>query len=282
MLLKKFQMAGDEGQSFLRPLQQPQLSATDDLRTSMSAKSDSYSNLYEQDLPLGGSAHSLRNQLIGQGSPRPVHGGRGIPLSSKQGPYSAYAAGGNVPLNSPRDPCSPPPPYDCSPRGGPRPVPHHQVGSPLAASRGPLPQQLTSRGATVLASDEKYPMLSDRISRSPPPSLSANNPTRTAPMGMPRYGSPTFPPSSQQPHHDALPLSVAAAGVQNVPGAVRRPMSFVRALETSDQLAGSGGAANTRQQRPFQVTAGGGRSALQVTVEEDERAQFGSNYEIAV
>jgi len=229
------------------------------------AETDSYLNLYEADVPLGGSAHSLRNQMVGQ------------PPMSKPGPhvYASRTDGRSVGLISPERS------HACdhmSARSGVR-QPAPLVGSPPSMYHG---QGLgTAKGggsATALASDEKYPPMlpPSHSSYSQPPSQTSASgsplPTRTKSGGLPRYGSPTFPPTTAREAGHLAPLSVAASGVQNVPGAVRRPVSFVRALEMSDQLAGSPAG------RPHQRPRAGG---LQPTSEEDERA-YGSSYEIAV
>lgn len=270
----------DEGQAFLNSSSSNrQLDVDDSQSLSVAPKCESYSNLYDQDLPLGGSAHSLRNQLVtGSGSlqqsPRPNRGGysaspRAVRKAAGWQSGGPTAKGGMLPESN-----SPPPPYDYSSRVQDKPM-TPRLGSPMGQSPH---KQVSSRGL-VLTNDEKYP-----VSRgSPSLTKAADNVSpvaRTIPMSMPRYGSPTFPPSTARDetgHTVDVPLSVAAAGVQAVPGAVRRPMSFVRALEMSNQLTGapSGRLGGTRQ-NPLTRADG-----IQEAVEEDDRA-FGSSYEIAV
>jgi len=150
---------------------------------------------------------------------------------------------------------------------------------------------------------------------------SSSPPPRTKAGGLARYASPTFPPPTARgdagagvsvpsflppgaaPHRDAaagvsvpsfLPpgggapwdaTPLSAAGMSSVPGAVRRPASFVRALEISDELGASaaGVTASSRQpssrqplQQPQQRAP-----ALQPTAEDDERL-YAPSYEIAV
>jgi len=250
-------------------------------------------------VPLGGSAHSLRNQLVGPvgpGSPRQPQ------MMSKSGPYVGRADGRAVGLTSPERSAAPPP-YDYTSRGVRQVSP--LVGSPPSTYRSGSQVIGPAKGGTaaVLASDEKYPLMQPShapppthgpplshgpthgppLSHGPLPSLATADesplPSRTkAAVGLPRYGSPTFPPPTSRESNRPAPLSVAASGVQNVPGAVRRPISFVRALEMSDQLAGAPAGRPRTQQGPRGGVGGG---VLQPTTEEDERA-YGSSYEIAV
>lgn len=136
--------------------------------------------------------------------------------------------------------------------------------------------------AAVLASDEKYPLMPapapNKTSYSQPSSQASGGGSpllsRTrAGVGLPRYGSPTFPPPTER----STVLAVATSGVSNVPGAVRRPVSFVRALEMADQLGGSapGAVAGGRSRTQQRV------GVLHTTAEEDDRT-YGSSYEIAV
>jgi hypothetical protein len=68
----------------------------------------------------------------------------------------------------------------------------------------------------------------------------------------------------------AAPMDI---DIDNVPGAVRRPMSFVRALEVSDQLAVQERQKQQTQQRQKQQTS---------PIEEDRQNLYGSSYEISV
>lgn len=236
-------------------------------------ESDLYTNLYEVDVPLGGSAHSLRNHLVGQVIPVSAHQPQ---VSSKPGSYVPRSDGRSVSLTS-AERSSSLPSYEYS-SGGVRQV-TPLVGSPPSSYRGQVLGPTKGGGSAVLASDEKYPlMLPSQVSyNQPTPQVSAGGsplPTRTKAGGLPRYGSPTFPPPTARDTGRPPALSVVASGVPNVPGAVRRPVSFVRALEMSDQLAG----APVGRPRPQQQPRVG---VLQPTAEEDERT-YGSSYEIAV
>lgn len=193
-------------------------------------EADSYQNVCEADVPLGGSAHSLRNQLVG--SPRQQH------VLTKPGLYVPWT-----------EHTTAPPPYDYSSSHG------IYQASPL-----PSPHRGMTKGSgpTVLANDEKYPLML-------PSSQTSPLPARTKSSGLPRYGSPTFPPSATRDSDLQAPLSSATSG------AVRRPVSFVRALEASDQLV------STSSGRSRPPRAGG----LQATAEDEERV-YGSSYEIAV
>ena len=171
---------------------------------------------------------------------------------------------------------SPPPPYDYSYRSQDKSS--SRFVSPSSSLHKPAPARVDK----VLTSEDRYPEgvhVSRGVSSVPPATGTSTPVSRTAQSSMPRFGSPTFPPPTVREGNDpasVVPLSVAVAGVQNVPGAVRRPMSFVKALEMSDQLSGApAGRSGVRHNLP---TRSGG---LQETVEEDERA-FGSSYEIAV
>lgn len=225
-------------------------------------KSDSYTNLYDQDMPLGGSAHSLRNQLAAAGA-------AGILTSASllqqpQSPHQQTARGGLSPrfarhaaagqtatttgrLGLPETSSPPPPPYKYKP------------ASPVIASLHHDPGSSGQQIETVLASDERYP----------PPTTTTPGYAGGGRSGMPPYGSPTFPPSTNESIPDVL----------NIPGAVRRPMSFVKALEMSDQLASAGAGLSSRQRTPQFSPS----TRLQhETIDEDDPSAFGSSYEIAV
>jgi len=270
------QPIADETQAFLRQKKSSLGDGDDCQRVPTKVnETDSYTNLYEADVPLGGSAHSLRNQMVGQvrpGSPRQTQ------VSSKAGSHVPRTDGRSVGLTSPERSTAPPP-YDYSSSRGVRQV-SPLVGSPPSSYRGQVLGATKGGGTAVLASDEKYPlMLPSQSSYSQPFSQASGAgsplPTRTKGGGLPRYGSPTFPPPTSRNAEQLAPLSVVASGVQNVPGAVRRPVSFVRALEMSDQLAGA--PAGRPRPQPQQSRVG----VLQPPAEEDERA-YGSSYEIAV
>ena len=175
----------------------------------------------------------------------------------------------------------------------------HRVASPPSSVlHGPA----TARGAAVLASDEKYPPVPTTFHGpyTQPSSQGGSPPPRTKAGGLVRYASPTFPPPTARGDagagvsvpsflppgggapRDATPLS--AAGMSSVPGAVRRPASFVRALEISDELGASaaGVTASSRQPSSRQPLQQPQRApALQPTAEDDERL-YAPSYEIAV
>jgi len=277
MFLISIQPIADETQSFLHPkkLSHGDGDTYQQHMPTKTAETDSYTNLYEADVPLGGSAHSLRNQLVEQvvpGSPHQQH------ISMKPGPYVPRRDGHVMALTSPECTAAPPP-YDY--------VSSHSIRlvSPLVGSpslyHGQVLGTTKGSGPTVLANEEKYPLmpLSQSSYSQLPSQASAGGsplPTRTKAGGLLRYGSPTFPPPTARDSGHSSPLSAAASGIQSIPGAVRRPVSFVRALEMSDQLAG---APTGRLQQPQQQLPHS--SGLQPTAEEDERA-YGSSYEIAV
>lgn len=260
----------DETQAFLYP---KKLSLGDgDTYQRMptnAAETDSCTNVYEADVPLGGSAHSLRNQLMEQ-SPRRQH------VSMKP-----RTDGRVVALTSPECAATPPP-YDYLSSRSVRQV-SPLIGSPPSMYHGQVLGASKGSGPTVLTNDEKYPLMPLSQSSYSHPSSQASAggsplPTRTKVGGLLRYGSPTFPPPTARDSDHSAPLSIASSGIQSVPGAVRRPVSFVRALEMSDQLSVTPSGRPPPRQLQQQPARGGG---LQPTAEEDERA-YGSGYEIAV
>jgi len=249
---------------------------TDNMKDSLSSSYAGHSSsMYESEVPLGGSAHSLRNQLSARPqSPRQLRQlvSAKPALSSYMDPRAAAVA-----VSSQERPLA----YEYTSHGGIRQM------SPPTMYRGG-----TATAAAVLASDEKYPLMQsatsgDNTARTKPPAVASTRPPMVAAAGLPRYGSPTFPPPTARDVAAAnrpIPLSVAASGVHNVAGAVRRPVSFVRAVEQSDQLA----VAARPPPGAARVAAG---AVLQTTSELDERtaaasatasSAYGSSYEIAV
>ena len=80
-----------------------------------------------------------------------------------------------------------------------------------------------------------------------------------------------------QPPRDNHTLGV---GIRNVPGAVMRPMSFVRAMEMSDSLALQDRAQHGR--RPPPPPRGMREDALREEETDVSQAMYGSSYEISV
>lgn len=146
-------------------------------------KSDSYINLFDdgQDVPLGGSAHSLRNLLSGSRESRPNSGGSidERPLA----PDALYSPVGHAAANA---------------------VSH------------PEPSAVFQPPSAVLPNDAKYP---------------------TAMAGPPPLMRPLPPPSSEADLAAAVQAVVDTAMTgHDDSSTVRRPMSFVRALELSERL----------------------------------------------
>lgn len=275
-------------------------------------KSDSYTNLFDagQDVPLGGSAHSLRNHLAaGQDTISSTSSGL-KPLPAK----ILYPGRSALPTGFRTSPDGRPPPAPAEGHGLRHLPPKTTIGSPTSTMR-----------STTLASDEKYPMTHALIRdpflssshnknnrHSPPGSISGLSRivsltgARTSPVGTHyQYGTSSSKPTAHGPAPNgadgtnyrpllskepppytvtapsipdtrtALLVSSApvdAPGIENVPGAVRRPMSFVKALEVSDQLAAHDQPSKLRQKAGLQK---------EVMIEEDEQL-YGSSYEIAV
>ena len=294
--------------------------------TVASVKSDSYTNLYDsiQDLPLGGSAHSLRNHLTVAQDPLSV--GTAAVLKMKPTPPKMLYNNSH-PLSQrgimPRQPEGRAPVAvmeDYTPSPVDRYTPVDRYGRPATtAARNTVDVSPPSRdgGIRTLASDERYPTIQSGTSgdgrswsesqRSPPQYGGSGRSgvvpmtKRTSPSSTPiRYG-PVHSPTTSPPHAAALPgptrsaaeryrttagavssvgatrspLSSEVAGINNIPGSIRRPMSFVKALEMSDQLA----VYEPESQRGKRHTSVARQ--MDATTEEDELA-FGSSYEIAV
>jgi len=256
--------------------------------------SSSYSahdgSLYDSELPLGGSAHSLRNQLsTARQPPQPVH--HLVMTSSGKPQPASYMDPRGAAVSSPE-------------RSSILPAAAYEYASSRSGNRQMSPPTSYRGGGPVLASDDRYPLMQSAsvdnpLSRTRPPtavdtrpptaSTAGTRPSAVTAAGLPRYGSPTFPPPTSRDGagNRNVPLSVAASGVHNVAGAVRRPVSFVRAVEQSEQLA-AGAVSQTRAELA-RAPLGGARVAVpQTTAELDERtantgsSAYGSSYEIAV
>lgn len=246
----------------------------------------SYTNLFDtrEDVPLGGSAHSLRTN---------VHG-KPVTLSNRPSPLLAgkkRSADVRAPMAE-MDECSPTSPAAVA--GTAAPI--HYINSP------------TGDRSMSLASDEKYPttqaLITDTLGPSPPPAAAAapiagrrvQVPVRTAyaPIGSRptdaayvggrgKYKESGYSSSSTTATSrtsESLPAASAADNKQalsDIPGAIRRPMSFVKALEMSDALQMQERERTRHKQR--QVSP-----ALQpeIITEEEQRAMYGSSYEISV
>ena len=247
-------------------------------------KSDSYSNLFDagQDVPLGGSAYSLRNHFApGQSVDSPSSAIKTFP------PKHLYS---NRPSNAISN----------------SPVSQHVQLKDQAGICSP------TRYGTSLASDEKYP-LSHALGRDAAGRTVQRSPVTGGSLGslnsrvdsLSRSGavhsagfvssSPrgTVSPANVSGGSDSVPLlrrdelPVSKKDLRTIPleldtsledsasnaALARRPMSFVRALEMSDQLASGAQRGAMRQQRGLQ---------REVTNEEEEQKMHGSTYEIAV
>ena len=91
--------------------------------------------------------------------------------------------------------------------------------------------------------------------------------------------------------HPQGPHQPQAQPLQNIPGAVRRPMSFVKALEMSDQLAVEEQQREQQRQQlqrhrmhpqPPQAQPQMQQLSPVDPVPEEDRQQYGSSYEISV
>lgn len=291
-------------------------------------KSDSYTNLFDagQDVPLGGSAHSLRNHLVaGHDSSLPVS------TSLKPLPVKALYPSRNTPATSVSSVL-----HHGPPSSGHRLDPYsdgaHHLPTKTMTTGSPT---VISRGSIMLASDESYQaahsLVKDHFTpahktskQSPPSSISGLSRivsltgARTSPVGT-HYQCTTsghkplnersttngsdlpnsrplllkdslahfsdtspslFAATNSSDSRTALLKSVApvdAPGINNIPGAVRRPMSFVKALEVSDQLTVHD--KKTKLRQPQQL---GLQKEVMAEEEESEKQAHSSSYEIAV
>lgn len=231
-------------------------------------KSESYFNLYddEQDMPLGGSAHSLRNLLASSSST----GGRESPKSPAErrlAPDAMYSPVGHAPSNAAIQHLSD---THSNNDDGAYFLQKPTVGNVL---------QTRVSDAAVLPSDAKYPT----VQALAPDDFGAG----MLNVGGRRPGriSPTKTKDTAV-LQTALPpdeCDVLAVGDVNISSNVRRPMSFVKALELSDRLE------ETQRKRygagqlhdvPVPEVDEEGEDAD--AVEKDNKRKFGSSYEIAV
>jgi hypothetical protein len=260
-------------------------------------KTASYNNLFDtnQDVPLGGSAHSLRNHLEGGRLPN----GASQPHSPKTR-YAYPEHHRTAPMASSEDfsPTNSGPSYKQRPLASDQMYPTTQalitdtVTNPTPVkeppkSRGPHPPitgtkathsqgvrtyqvpQTNYYNQTAYNQREALPSVHARI---PPPQQQrpqAPSSYVSAAPSRPMYVTESRSPVAkhQQP---ALPQS----SLQSVPGAVRRPMSFVKALEMTDQLAQE---EQRRERRRPMATL-----SAEPVPEEDKRQVYGSSYEISV
>jgi len=233
-------------------------------------KSDSYFNLYddEQDMPLGGSAHSLRNLLASSSST----GGRESPKSPAErrlAPDAMYSPVGHAPSNAVIPNLSDA--HVSSDDGG--------VYFLQKLTGGDVPPQTHISDAAILPSDAKYPTAQALA----PDDFGAG----MLHVGGRRPGriSPTKT-KDPVPLQSALPAdecNVLAIGDVSISSSVRRPMSFVKALELSDRLEetqrkryGAG------QLHDVPVPEVDEEVEDSDVVEKDGKRKFGSSYEIAV
>ena len=325
--------------------------------------SGSYTNLFDtrEDVPLGGSAHSLRANTLGR-SGNTAEGMYMGPPASRPSPVAGKKRSADVraPMAQ-QDEFSPTSPIGVTTSA---PQPYH---APMSA----VPHYINSPSAErsmSLASDEKYPttqaLITDTLGPSPPHqpppprrSAGAVRPPAPGAVGAARppapgarmvYGPPigtqqsrpTYIPGQARPqtynsglppqyrapavtgatHRYPLPPTQpqapkesgysssstsksadSATGLTNtntnaatvdpenkqalsdVPGAIRRPMSFVKALEMSDQLQQQQqdrDRERLRQQRHKPQPTPPER----ITEEEEQQPQqqYGSTYEISV
>jgi len=259
------QLLNAEGDEELRPPKSDDDSIFQSQTELRPPKSDSYFNLYdeERDMPLGGSAHSLRNLLASSSS---TGGGFESPKSSAErrlAPDAMYSPVGHVSAN-----------------------PAIQRLSDANANNNDgtyFSQKPTAdEGQTdtaILPSDAKYPTAQAlapddfgagflHVSGRRPGRIS---PTKTKELAPVRTA--------------ANESDVLAVSDTNVGGTVRRPMSFVKALELSDRLAANEEAQRKRfgavQLHDVPVPEVDEEGDYDV-VEQSEKQKFGSSYEIAV
>ena len=259
----------------------------------------SYSNLFDmgQDMSLGDSAHSLRNHAVMHDSSQPyVHRTRNVaPPSTLHVPGRGVAA----PMATPDSfsPSSPPGNNHLKARSQPahglplaNDAKYPTTQALIADSEGHIPVGYPPRSQhssmdNINKGDSSYisgQPLSAAYALHPAADVGNSNNGRDV-VGlrhvMPRhkesgYSSATTVSAggvrSQAPPQDSH------LGIRNVPGAIMRPMSFVRAMEMSDSLA-----QQERMQQTRHVQRGMREDALQ---EETDTSQviYGSNYEISV
>jgi len=229
-------------------------------------KSDSYFNLYddEQDVPLGGSAHSLRNMLASSSST----GGRDSPKSPAEqrlAPDAMYSPVGHAAASAAIHRLSDG--HANTDNGA------YFLQKPTV---GDVPQTHVADTA-ILPSDAKYPT----VQALAPDDFGAS----ILHIGGRRPGriSPTKTKDIAA-SQTAEECDVLAIGDVNISSTVRRPMSFVKALELSDRLE------ETQRKQRYGTGQLHGVPVPEVdeegedsdAVEKDSKRKFGSSYEIAV
>jgi len=229
-------------------------------------KSDSYFNLYddEQDMPLGGSAHSLRNMLASSNST----GGRDSPAERRLAPDAMYSPIGHASANPAIHRLS-------DTHGNNNDDGAYFVQKPTVSD---VPQTHISDTA-ILPSDAKYPT----VQALAPDDFGASilqvggrRPGRISP-------TKTKDTAAMQTALPAEECDLLAVGDAGISSNVRRPMSFVKALELSDRLEETQrkryGAGQLQDVPVPEVDEEGDDSDV---VEKDGKRKFGSSYEIAV
>ena len=227
-------------------------------------KSDSYFNLYddEQDMPLGGSAHSLRNLLASSSST----GGRDSPKSPAErrlAPDAMYSPIGHPSANTAVHRASD---VHINNDDGKRFMQKLTVSD--------APQTHTSDTA-ILPSDAKYPT----VQALAPDDFGGG----ILHIGGRRPGRISPTKTKDTAPSQTAECEVLEVGDINISSNVRRPMSFVKALELSDRLEETQrkryGAGQLHDVPVAEVDEEGEDSDV---VEKDSKRKLGSSYEIAV
>ena len=301
----------------------------------------SYTNLFDvsQDVPLGGSAHSLRNVLtVGGSHPQRPHYNKTRPSPNvKRATHNSEPV---APIAVP-DQFSPSSPnnqhhqYQHQYHQQYQQPTYRQPKPPQAPSTVSAPVQnrhnmnsLPRNQDPPLPSDAKYPtthaLISDVPAKSGSQKVKPTKRSSSATQLNSKAGaggvrtSPTYPPNNHHPHvvgskmpptglasdaavhmqrpprkvkesgysssnsgkHEDNGMGASSLGeyrgpqsqsLDNVPGAIRRPMSFVKALEMSDALA-----LQERQQERKKLE----KQRMQSS--EEKKGLYGSSYEISV
>lgn len=293
-------------------------------------KTASYNNLFDtsQDVPLGGSAHSLRNHLTSD--PRMVQRNGAQPPRTlyTQSPQAAryrppYIISQQAPMASGEElsPASPS-------KGGEVGLASDQMypttqalitdtvthPTPIKdAAPPPKPKTLRSQGvrANVAPPQPKVPTTNYYNQTGGPPQPTVHHyvthPAKKdmgkLPSGRYRESGYSSNPSRPMYMTDQPPAAVSSisrgapsyplpqATLQTVPGAVRRPMSFVKALEMTDQLAMEEQRREQRHQQQRLRTPGdpvpeesapSEHRHPQQQQQQQQRQLYGSSYEISV
>ena len=255
----------------------------------------SYSNLFDmgQDMSLGDSAHSLRNRAD---SPQPyVHRTRNVaPPSTLHVPGRPVTA----PMATPDSYSPNSPTGHNNMKGRSRGLPlandakYPTTQALIADSEGHVPVRAAPRSqhsSMDNVNGDGYisgqPLSAGAAYALHPVADGSNSNNGRDVVGlrhvMPRhkesgYSSATTVSAGgvrSQPHPAQ---DIHGVGIRNIPGAIMRPMSFVRAMEMSDSLA-----QQERKQHTRHVQRGMREDVLQ---EETDTSQvlYGSNYEISV